>query len=95
MLARSLIALLALLVLSGCGTATPPFARAPSDAPVATADQSTTEAPEKPRKTTTAEVDEVSTDIDESPVVCRKEIPTGTRLEQTVCRTRTEIAEHW
>lgn len=92
--ARSLVA--SLTVLASCACA--PASRTPehdrTSTAVATAGDSREHAPDG-RMTIPAEVDEVSTDIDRSAVVCRKEVPTGTRLEQTVCRTRAEIADHW
>jgi hypothetical protein len=90
--ARSLIASVTVLALCACATEARPPEDEPSAEPAATALQSSDAASIKPVARAPVGVDEVSTDVDVSPLVCRKEAPTGTRLEQVICWRRTEAS---
>jgi hypothetical protein len=91
MRARALTASFAFLVLSACATAARPPEERPSVGPAVIASQSNDAAAGEQKTTTPAVLDEVSTNIDDAPVVCRQEIPTGSRLGQLVCRSRAEV----
>jgi hypothetical protein len=93
--ARTLIVSLTFVALSACATAARPPANRPSAESAATAGQSTEAAS---GEAVPATFDEVATNVDQAPIVCRKEAPIGSRLEQTVCRSRTEPSrtyKHW
>jgi hypothetical protein len=77
--ARTLIASIALLLLSACATVTPP--------PVsynAFAGTGSSPAAQPP-------VEEVAVSVEESPIICRYELITGSRIPQRTCRTRAQM----
>ena len=68
-----------ILFLSSCATVTPP--------PVSPSALTSSGA-----RPAVAAVEEVGTDIDQSTVICRYELITGSRIAKRTCRTRVQVA---